>query len=131
MTVDGAIVSSADVTQKEGREWEIYMNTVEIKGSNIPGLRSILDMENSKLKSRDLSKILEENVSSYEVPRPILRTTYVDDSIRIVRDVDDNVYVYDKASESEEPKDYSSVLPDLGVASLLESFNDAVTKFYL
>jgi hypothetical protein len=124
VTVDGAIVSSADVTQKEGREWEIYMDTVEIKGSNIPGLRSILDMENSKLKSRDLSKILEENVSSYEVPRPILRTTYVDDSIRIVRDVDDNVYVYGKASESE-------VLPDLGVASLLESFNDAVTKFYL
>ncbi|MEY3163797.1 MAG: hypothetical protein RI887_621 [Actinomycetota bacterium] len=77
VTVDGAIVSSADVTQKEGREWEIYMDTV----------------------------------------------TYVDDSIRIVRDVDDNVYVYDKASESE-------VLPDLGVASLLESFNDAVTKFY-
>lgn len=85
VTVDGAIVSSADVTQKEGREWEIYMDTV----------------------------------------------TYVDNSIRIVRDVDDNVYVYDKASESEEPKDYSSVLPDLGVASLLESFNDAVTKFYL
>ena len=26
VTVDGAIVSSADVTQKEGREWEIYMD---------------------------------------------------------------------------------------------------------
>ena len=63
MTIDGAIVRFAYVTQKEGGEWEIYMDTVEIKGSNIPGLRSILDTENSKLKSRDLSKILEENAS--------------------------------------------------------------------
>jgi hypothetical protein len=63
VTIDGAIVRFAYVTQKEGGEWEIYMDTVEIKGSNIPGLRSILDTENSKLKSRDLSKILEENAS--------------------------------------------------------------------
>lgn len=34
-------------------------------------------------------------------------------------------------SDSEDPKDYSDILPDLGVASLLEGFNDAVTKFYL
>jgi hypothetical protein len=58
VTIDGAIVRFAYVTQKEGGEGEIYMDTVEIKGSNIPGLRSILDTENSKLKSRDLSKIL-------------------------------------------------------------------------
>ncbi|KAL3794080.1 hypothetical protein ACHAWO_010931 [Cyclotella atomus] len=130
VTFDGAIVSSADITQNNG-EWEIYMDTVEIKGSNIPGLRSILDMENSKLKSRDLSKILEVNVNSYEVPRPVLRTTFVDDGMRIVRDEDGNVFVYGKTSDSQEPKDYSDVLPDLGVAGLLEGFNDAVTKFYL
>eukprot|EP00956_Cyclotella_meneghiniana_P044955 scaffold345666_cov113-Cyclotella_meneghiniana.AAC.1 len=70
ITVDGAIVSTADVTTNDNGEWEIYMDTVEIKGSNIPGLRSILDMDDSKLKSRDLSKILEDNVDSYEVPRP-------------------------------------------------------------
>ena len=130
VTIDGAIVSSADVTERNG-EWEIYMDTVEIKGSNIPGLRSILDMDMSKLKSRDLSKVLEDNIDSYEVPRPVLRTTYVDEGLRIARDEDDNVFVYSKSSESEEPKDYSDVLPDLGVASLLEGFNDAVTKFYL
>ena len=131
ITVDGAIVSTADVTTNDNGEWEIYMDTVEIKGSNIPGLRSILDMDDSKLKSRDLSKILEDNVDSYEVPRPVLRTTFVDDSMRIVRDEDDNVFVYGKMSDSEDPKDYSDILPDLGVAGLLEGFNDAVTKFYL
>ena len=40
----------------EEGEWEIDMDTVEIKGSNVPGLRSILDMDNSKLRSRGLSK---------------------------------------------------------------------------
>ncbi|KAL3791086.1 hypothetical protein HJC23_012071 [Cyclotella cryptica] len=135
LTIDGAIVSSADVTPKDGGgggvEWEIYMDTVEIRGSNIPILRSILDRDESKLKSRDLSKLLEENVESYETPRPVLRTTYVDEGMRIVRDEDDNVFVYGKVSDSQEPTDYSGVLSDLGVASLLEGFNDAVTKFYL
>ena len=130
VTIDGAIVSSADVTETDG-EWEIFMDTVEIKGSNIPGLRSILDMDNSKLKSRDLSQVLEDNIDSYEAPRPVLKTTFVDEGMRVVRDEDGNVFVYGKTSDSEEPKDYSDVLPDLGVAGLLEGFNDAVTKFYL
>ena len=129
--MDGAIVSTADVKMTDEGEWEIYMDTVEIKGSNVPGLRSVLDMDDSKLRSRELSKLLEDNVDSYVTPRPVLRTTFVDDSMRIVRDEDDHVFVYGKMSDSEDPKDYSDVLPDLGVASLLEGFNDAVTKFYL
>lgn len=92
--LDGAIVSTADVKMTSDSEREIYMDTVEIKGSNVPGLRSILDMDNSKLRSRVLSKILEDSVDSYVTPRPVLRTTFVDDSMRIVRDEDDNVFVY-------------------------------------
>jgi hypothetical protein len=34
-------------------------------------------------------------------------------------------------SDSEEVTDYSNVMADLGVASLLEGFNDAVSKIYL
>ena len=56
--------------------------------------------------------------------------TYVDDGMRI-RDVDDNVYVYSRVSDSEVPTDYSGVMPDLGVGSLLEGFNNAVEKNYL
>lgn len=130
-TINGAIVSTADVTPIGGSSWELYMDTVEIKGSNVPLLRNLLDSESVALKSRDLSRVLEENVDSYDIPKPVLRTTYVDDNMRITRDMDDNVYVYGRASNSEVPTDYSSVLPDLGVASLLEGFNDAVTKIYL
>ena len=134
LTVDGAIVSTADATpmsMENKDDWKLYMDTVEIKGSNIPILRQVLDGENSKLKSRDLSKILEDNVDSYEVPRPVLRTTYVDSALRIVRDEDDNIFIYSKVSDSEEITDYSGVMADLGVVSLLEGFNDAVSKIYL
>ena len=56
--------------------------------------------------------------------------TYVDDGMRI-RDVDDNVYVYSRVSDSEVPTDYSGVMHDLGIGSLLEGFNNAMAKIYL
>ncbi len=136
-TIDGAIVSSADIMPRETKsssstmEWELYMDTVEIKGSNIPILRNLLDSETAALKSRDLSQLLEGTVDSYQVPKPVLRTTYVDRDMRIVRDEDDHTFVYAKVSSSEEPTDYSGVLADFGIASLLEGFNDAITKVYL
>ena len=132
LTIDGAIVSTADVTTtSNSNELELFMDTVEIKGSNIPGLRNLLDRDNVALRSRELSKILEDNVSAYEVPKPVLKTTYINDNMRIVRDIDDNIFVYGKVSDSQEATDYSGVLPDLGIVSLLEGFNDAVTKIYL
>lgn len=130
-TINGAIVSTADATPISNTEWELFMDTVEIKGSNIPGLRNVLDSDNVALKSRDLSKVLEDNVESYEVPKPLLRTTYVDEGMRIVRDEDDNIFVYGRVSDSEEPTDYSGVMADFGIGSLLEGFNDAITKIYL
>ena len=131
LTIDGSIVSSADATPTSATEWELFMDTVEIKGSNIPILRNILDADSVALKSRGLSKVLEDNIDAYDVPKPILRTTFVDEGMRIVRDEDDNVFVYGKVSDSEDPTDFTNVMADLGIASLLEGFNDAVTKIYL
>ena len=130
-TIDGAIVSTADVTPTSSMEWELFMDTVEIKGSNIPILRNVLDSDNVSLKSRGLSKVLEDNVGAYEVPKPVLKTVYIDESMRIVKDEDENVFVYGRVSDSQEVTDYSGVMADLGVGSLLEEFNDAVTKIYL
>jgi hypothetical protein len=128
-------VSTADAapssSDNNAAEWELYIDTVEIKGLNVPILRNLLDSENVALRSLDLSKVLKDNVDGYEVPRPVLRTTYVDNGMRIVRDVDDNVYVYGRVSDSEVPTDYSGVMPNLGVSSLLEGFNDAMAKIYL
>ena len=81
-TIDGAIVSTADAAapssssdDDDAAEWELHMDTVEIKGSNVPILRNLLDSENVALRSRDLSKVLKDDVDGYEVPRPVLRTT--------------------------------------------------------
>uniref|UniRef100_A0A7S0C2H2 Plastid lipid-associated protein/fibrillin conserved domain-containing protein n=2 Tax=Proboscia inermis TaxID=420281 RepID=A0A7S0C2H2_9STRA len=106
------------------------MDTVEIKGSNIPGLRQILDA-GVKLGSRDLGSFLETNVDSYTNPKPIFRTTYLDDQIRISRDQDNKVFVYGKISDETDVSDYSGIMADLGVAKLLEGFNDAVIKYYI
>jgi len=129
VAIEGAIVSSADITPT-GDAWEIFMDTVAIKGSNLPGLRQALD-SGLQLQSRQLSKVLEENISAYSVPKPIFKTTYLTEALRISRDQDGKVFVYTKTSESIEPTDYSSVMPDLGISKLIEGFNDSVTKFYI
>jgi len=131
IVIEGAIVSSADIdTTDEGDAWKVSMDTVEIKGSNLPGVRQFLD-SGMKLESRRLGSFLESNLPNYSNPTPILETTYLDERIRISRDQDNNVFVYSKASDVMEPTDYSSVMPDLGVTRLLEGFNDSVTKIYL
>ena len=131
VTVDGAIVSSADITPtSDNSGWEIFMDTVEIKGSNIPGVRQVLD-GGLKLQSRPLADALSNTIESYESPRPVFKTTYLSETLRISRDQDGKVFVYSKASDSTTPTDYSAVSSDLGVLKLLEGFNDKVAKQFL
>jgi hypothetical protein len=130
VTIDGAIVSSADLTAINTTTWELYMDTVEIKGSNLPGVRQALDA-GLKLQSRQLGGFLMDNLPGYTNPRPLFRTTFLNEQFRISRDMDDNYYVYVKTSSETEPSDYSKIDADLGVARLLEGFNDAVTRFYI
>jgi hypothetical protein len=49
---------------------------------------------------------------------------------RISRDQDGKVFFYTKTSDDTEPTDYSNKMPDLGVAKLLEGFNDTFLKYY-
>jgi len=101
------------------------MDTVEIKGSNIPLLRAILD-NGIKLQSRDLASFLEDNVSGYTTPRPIFKTTYLDDNIRISRDQDGKIFVYGKVSNDVTATDYSEVSSDLGLTQLWEGFKSSI-----
>jgi hypothetical protein len=132
VSIEGAIVSTADWTPVDnGTAWELFMDTVEIKGSNLPVVRQVLDA-GVKLRSRVLGDALERLApSSYTNPRPVFRTTYLDEQFRVSRDQDGNAFVYVKTSDAEAPTDFSSVDSDLGIGRLLEGFNDAITKFYL
>lgn len=133
LTIEGAIVSTASIedTSSEG-SYDLFMNTVEIKGSNIPLLRQVLDNPEVKLNSRALGGFLEENVpnGAYENPKPKFKTTFLDESLRISRDQDGKVFVYTKVCESTECTKYYT-MSDLGVGKLLEGFNDAITKIYI
>lgn len=130
-TIDGSIVSQADISPTDdGKSWELLMDTVQIKGSNVPGLRTILD-NGLQLQSRGLGSFLENNLDGYTNPRPVFETTYLTESIRISRDQDGKVFVYAKECDESNPTDYGKVEADLGVLKLLGGFNDAVTKFYI
>ena len=138
VTIDGSLVSSADwkipssdnSTTSSSNAMELYMDTVQVKGSNIPGLRQALD-NGLQLESRKLADLLEQNIANYSTPRPLFRVTYLDDKYRISRDQDDNLFVYVKTSSDPTPTDYSKIDADLGIGRLLEQVNDAVFQFYI
>ena len=131
LAIEGALVSSADYTATaNGTAWDLHMDTVQVKGSNLPFLRSVLD-GGLRLESRRLAEVLEQAVPNYQTPRPVFRTTYLDEQVRISRDQDDNIFCYIKTSDDDTLTDYSDRDADLGLNKLLEGFNDAVTKIYL
>lgn len=119
LTIDGAIVSTADIVAKEEGSWSLLMDSVEVKGSNIPGLRQALD-SGLKLPTRALGTLLEENLNGYSNPSPQFRTTYLDSELRIGRDQDGKIFVYTKVSDSCIPKNYDTVPADLGIGSLID-----------
>ena len=118
LTIQGSIVSTASIEANLGGSWRLLMDTVEIKGSNIPLLRQALDA-GLKLQSRDLGRRLEELIPSYANPRPLFRTTYLDGQMRISRDQDGKIFVYVKRSAETQPKTYATSASDLGVGALL------------
>lgn len=96
IVIKGTIESTADV-DFENNVMNMKMDTVRIKRgtSNIPIISNLLD-EFDGLQTRILSDLLENNVNTYKTPLPKIRTYYCDDSFRISRDVDDDIYVYVK-----------------------------------
>ena len=125
LQITGSIVSTASVEANMGDGWRLLMDTVEIKGSNLPGLRQALDA-GLKLKSRDLGRTLEDLVPSYANPRPLFTTSYLDGSMRISRDQDGKLFVYVKMSEATSPTDYSEQPSDLGVGELLSGMSGSL-----
>ena len=124
-TIDGAIVSTASVEGNLGDAWRLLMDTVEIKGSNVPLLRQALDA-GLKLRSRDLGRALESAVPSYANPQPLFTTTYLDGQLRVSRDQDGKLFVYAKVGGGTTPTDYDAAPADLGVGALLQGMSSSL-----
>lgn len=121
-TIDGTIVSTASIEAREPGALQLLMDTVEIKGSNLPLLRQILDA-GLRLPTRSLGGVLEQVVPSYANPQPRFLVTYCDKQLRISRDQDGKIFVYTALTGDTTATDYSSATADLGVGELLNGLS--------
>lgn len=120
VNIDGAIVSTASIATNSGAGFELLMESVEIKGSNVPMLRQLLD-SGLMLRTGAVGNALESVVRDRELfQTPLFRTTYLDSDLRISRDQDGKLFVYTRVSDSVVPTNYEDVPSDLGIAKLLE-----------
>jgi hypothetical protein len=87
--VKGTVISTASLQIISPETWETRIENSQIKGSNIPLFNQILELD---LPVRDVFTTLLG-----ETPVVLLKTFYVDESIRITRDVDDNFYVFSRS----------------------------------
>jgi len=120
LTISGAIVSTASLESVGDTEWSLLMDTVEVKGSNVPLLRQLLD-SGLRLESRQLGRALEAVLPTYANPRPIFRTSFVDDYLRISRDQDGKIFVYSRVNEKSKPTDFSDLTADFGINGLVQN----------
>ena len=87
--VKGTVISTASLQIISPETWETRIENSQIKGSNIPLFNQMLELD---LPVRDVfTTILGDT------PVVLLKTFYVDESIRITRDVDDNFYVFSRS----------------------------------
>lgn len=120
VNIDGAIVSTANIAGNRGDALELMMESVEIKGSNVPLLRQALD-GGLKLRTEPLGRALESVVSDRDLfPEIVFRTTYLDSELRVSRDQDGKIFVYTRVSDSTTPTDYEDAAADLGIPKLLD-----------
>lgn len=120
VNIDGAIVSTASIAENRGDGFELMMDSVEIKGSNIPLLRQALD-GGLMLRTKPVGNALESVVRDRDLfPTPLFRTTYLDSDMRISRDQDGKYFVYSRVSDVTVPTSYEDVPADLGIPKLLE-----------
>mmetsp|Transcript_2729 Transcript_2729/g.5873 ORF Transcript_2729/g.5873 Transcript_2729/m.5873 type:complete len:304 (+) Transcript_2729:223-1134(+) len=90
--IKGIVVTTADLTPVAPETWELEVRGTKVMGSNVPFLDSFLDDNAVELPVGEIYKTL-----SGSVPVSVLKTYYVDEGMRITRDVDDNIYVFTRA----------------------------------
>jgi hypothetical protein len=90
--VKGTVVTTAALTVVSDDTWETKIIGTSVKRSNIPVFNQLLDDANIELPMNTLF----EQVSG-SVPVVPMKTFYVDEGMRITRDVDDNFFVFTRS----------------------------------
>jgi len=90
--VKGCVVTSADLVVIAPETWEMSVRGTKVNGSNVPFLDQYLDDNAVEIPVGEAYKAI-----SGSIPTAILKTYYVDEGMRITRDVDDNFFVFTRA----------------------------------
>lgn len=90
--VKGTVVTTADLEVLGPDTWEVTVKSTTVKGSNVPFLDQFLDDYPIEVPVGDIYGVIRG-----EIPVAVMKTFYVDEGIRITRDIDDNFYVFSRA----------------------------------
>jgi hypothetical protein len=91
VAASGTVVTKATFEVVGAQQWDLYIQTTQVKKSNIPFLDQLLEDYPVELPVGDVYDRVRGSI-----PVATLKTFYVDDSLRITRDVDDNFYVFSR-----------------------------------
>eukprot|EP00565_Helicotheca_tamesis_P002705 CAMPEP_0185730832 /NCGR_PEP_ID=MMETSP1171-20130828/11120_1 /TAXON_ID=374046 /ORGANISM="Helicotheca tamensis, Strain CCMP826" /LENGTH=322 /DNA_ID=CAMNT_0028399967 /DNA_START=137 /DNA_END=1105 /DNA_ORIENTATION=+ len=90
--VRGTVITNAQLSVLPPETWNVSVKNTQVKGSNVPFLDQYLDDFPIELPVGDLYERVRGSV-----PVANLKTFYVDEGLRITRDVDDNFFVFSRA----------------------------------
>ncbi|KAL3807538.1 hypothetical protein ACHAXA_002577 [Cyclostephanos tholiformis] len=92
LRVKGTVVTSAELKVIPPETWEMKVRGTKVKGSNVPFLDQYLDDNDVEIPVGEAYRAI-----SGSVPVGVLKTYYVDEGMRITRDIDDNFFVFARA----------------------------------
>ena len=92
LRVTGTVVTTASLDIVSSKTWELKIEKTLVKGSNVPVLNQFLDNLKIELPMSDFY-----NAVQGQVPVVEMKTFYLDEGLRISRDVDDNFFVFTRA----------------------------------
>lgn len=90
--IKGTVETTAALKVISSETFETQIQSTHVKGSNIPLLNQFLDDPRIELPVGDFYQSAQR-----KVPVVPTKTFYVDEALRIVRDVDDNFFVFTRA----------------------------------
>lgn len=90
--VRGTVITTARLEMTAPETWFVTVKNTKVKGSNVPFLDQYLDDYPLEVPVGDVYESVRGSV-----PVATLKTFYVDEGLRITRDVDDNFFVFSRA----------------------------------